>query len=156
MKKTMMLVPLALLLAGCGGGGSDSAPKSPIVGRWRLTNVSGLGQSLSCPGSITIPLVGSASCSDHDIVQFNNDGTFSANGDISVDGPDVPLPTGGIPTNGSGNYQFNDNTLTVSATNPDTNQVETESAQVSFSGQNMTIASTQEDVTITSIFVKVP
>jgi len=155
-RKTGLLLIGALLMAGCGGGGGENRSRqSPIVGRWRLTRVQGLGQTLNCPGTLGIPGVGSASCSDSDLVQFNNDGTFSASGNVSASGEGIELPTGGIPTNGSGTYQFANNTLNVTVAQPVDAQGETGTVNVAFSGQNMTLSATESGVTVTSTFVKV-
>jgi hypothetical protein len=149
-------------LIGCGGGGSyggsgAGATSSPVVGRWRLTKVQASGLTLNCPGSLNVPGVGSASCGDNDIVQYNSDGTFTATGNITVNGGGFSFSSNGTGTGStSGTWQLSGNQLTVHVTQPPPtgsgSQDATATAQ--FSGQNMTLTTTQNSVTVVTTFVK--
>lgn len=150
-----------LFLTGCGGGGVGEGHDNwarPLVGRWRLQSVAALGQTLNCPGSLSVPGIGGAACTDNDVVQFNRDGTFTASGNVTVTG--IPLPTTGIPTSGRGTWQLSgqaQDTLTVTVTEPVlTTQPQSGNAQVEYSGNNLILTATQDGVSVTSTFVRTP
>jgi hypothetical protein len=154
---------LIAVLAGCGGGGggygggNGGGSTSPVVGRWRLTKVQASGLTLNCPGSLNVPGVGSASCGDSDVVQYNSDGTFTATGNITVNGGGINFPGNGTGTgSASGTWQLSGDQLTVRVTQPPPtgSGSQTATATARFSGQNMTLTSTQNNVTVVTTFVK--
>jgi hypothetical protein len=157
--KPFFLLGIVLALSGCGGGssggGTTNQPASPIVGTWRLTRVRASGFTLNCPGSLSVPGVGSAACTDREFVTYNRDGTFTATGNLTVSGIDLP-GSGAIPTNASGTYSLNDDQLTVNVTDPLPDEPEPVTIEAVFSNSNrtLTLTTVQEDVTVVSTFAK--
>jgi hypothetical protein len=73
---------LIVVLAGCGGGGSGAGNgggnADPLVGAWRITRLAGDGDSVACPGSLSLSNTIDGFCGPNDVVRFNADGTFLA------------------------------------------------------------------------------
>ena len=159
---TILAAAMGAIFSGCGGGGGyggnggGGSSTSPIVGRWRLTKVQASGLTLNCPGSLTVPSLGSASCSDNDTVQYNSDGTFTASGNITVNGSGVTFPGNGSGSStASGTWQLSGDQLTVHVTQPAGSGNQTATATAHFSGQNLTLTGTQNNITVVTTFVKI-
>jgi len=123
---------LALIAAGCGGGGSSrqiGTTDQRIVGQWRGKSITLDGQSANCPGEVTS---GNAemSCSD-------STSTVHSDGRVVTDGETI-------------NYYFNGSTLTL-YTNPRLSE------QVTFSEDNntMTWTHTLDGHTYTAVLERV-
>lgn len=104
-KSISSVILVVLALSGCGGGGDGSspAPVSPIVGLFRQTGITGNGQTITCPGMVTLTDGTTDTCGASDTIQFKADGTFS-------------VVSGG--TGFSGTYTYAGGTLALKVTAP--------------------------------------
>ena len=150
MKKFRSAFLFLLVLTGCGGSGGVSdriAAGSPLVGNWRLTRVVGsegaISLTLNCPGNIDVPTYGSATCSDHELISFRDDGTFTSSGALSISAPSLPLPT--LPTNTSGTWSLVSGTLIVTPTGSAVGL----NVSVAIDGNTATVTQTQVSGTAT-------
>jgi hypothetical protein len=154
---TILAAALGATFMGCGGDGS-SGSASPIVGRWRLTTMQASGLTLNCPGSLTVPSLGSVSCSDNDTVQYNSDGTFTASGNIAVNGGGITFFGNGPGANStSGTWQLSGDQLTVRVVYPSTGTrgLQTATVTARFSGPNQTWTGMQSNTTVVETFVRI-
>lgn len=104
----LTLTCAAGLLGGCSGGsssnnGTPTVPAGSLVGVWRETTISTDTASVTCPGTLTVPNVGTQSCAADATITFNANQTFVANngggsnlqtaGTWRVDGDTLTLQT---------------------------------------------------------------
>jgi hypothetical protein len=94
-----------LTLVGCSGSSnSGSQTRSDAFGTWVKTGVSSRGRFVSCPNSITIDGVLVDSCVHGELLQLNEDGTYSIT---------YPPPRFINLTTESGTWTVNGSTLTL-------------------------------------------
>jgi len=94
----------ATLLAGCGGSGGGGT-NNPVVGRWRATSIASGGQSINCPGALSVNGAEVASCGPNDTIEFRDNGTLSGSGEF-----------GGLRAEFSGAWTQNGDTITGTTT----------------------------------------
>ena len=149
-----------ILLAGCGGGDGGGI-NSPVVGRWRATSIASGGQSINCPGALSVNGEEVASCGPNDIIEFRDDGTLFGSGEFeglraeftgtwTQNGDTITGTTTQIKLDQNGNGIFERGEVFNSPNEDD----DLGTATVSFSGNTMTITEIDEtDDTVSSTTV---